>query len=408
MTGITVTGAQWLERARAINRDLVRWRRHVHQHPEVSFAEAETTRYLAAELGALGATTVVRRRETGLWLDIEGGGGPGPTVLVRADIDALPVQEETGLPFASANDGAMHACGHDAHTAIGLGVACLLMARRAEFRGRVRVLFQPAEEQPPGGAPTMIEAGCLDGVDSAIALHVFAQGSAGAFPTGKVFLAAGPVLAASGRFAITIRGRGGHGSAPHLSVDAIAVAGEVLSALQHVRSRRLDPLAPAVLTVGTIHGGFVQNVIAPTVEMTGTVRTFDPAVEDRLVEAMRTIVTHTAAAFGAEADVVYEKGYPVVVNDATATAVMQEAVDSVLGPGAVSQTEPIMGSEDFAYYGQRVPSVFLGLGAAAPGVEAFPNHHPRFAADEAALPLGVAILCDCAMRLMARGAQPNA
>ena len=401
MTQTTPDGAAWLEGARAVQDDLVRWRRHLHRHPEVSFEEHETTRYLQAELEALGGTPV-RRTRTGLWLDIDGAAGDGPMVMVRADIDALPVLEETGLPFASENRGVMHACGHDAHTAIGLGVARLLLARRDAFRGRVRVLFQPAEEQPPGGAPTMIEAGCLEGVSSAIALHVFARNTTGVFPTGRVFLAPGPVLAASGKFAITIRGRGGHGSAPHMSVDAIAVAGEVLGALQHVRSRRLDPLAPAVLTVGTIHGGFAQNVIAPTVEMTGTVRTFDPAVEDRLVEAMHQIVVHTAQAFGAEADVVYERGYPVVVNEPGVTAVMRAAVDSVFGPGAVAQTEPLMGSEDFAYYGHHVPSAFLGLGAGSDEQPAAPNHDPHFAASEDALPFGAAVLCDAAMRLLAR------
>ncbi len=394
-------GAGWLALARALDTDLRRWRRHLHRHPEVSFQEHETTAYLAAELEAMGGAPV-RRTATGLWLDIDGRRGDGPTVMVRADIDALPVLEETGLAFASENAGVMHACGHDAHTAIGLGVAHLLLGQRDAFAGRGRVLFQPAEEQPPGGAPAMIEAGCLEGVRSAIALHVFARNTAGPFPVGKVFLASGPVLAASGKFAITIRGKGGHGSAPHMSVDAIAVAGEVLSALQHVRSRRLDPLAPAVLTVATIHGGFVQNVIAPTVEMTGTVRTFDPKVENQLVEAMRQIVTHTTKAFGADAEVVYEHGYPVVINDGAVTDVMRAAVDEVFGPGAVAQTEPLMGSEDFAYYGQHVPSTFLGLGAASAELPAYPNHHPQFAADEAALPLGAAVLTDCALRLLGR------
>lgn len=391
----------WLKQAMSIAPDLVRWRRHLHEHPEVSFREVDTTRYIADEVTRMGLTPV-RRTETGLWVDIEGGAGDGPRVLVRADIDALPVTEATGLPFAATN-GAMHACGHDSHTAMALGVAQTLASRRDSFRAHVRVLFQPAEETPPGGAPSMIEAGVLDGVQSAIGLHVFTAASDGMRATGRAYLATGPIMAASGRFFLTIRGRGGHGSAPHMSVDAIAVAGEVIGALQHIVSRHIDPQRSAVVTVGTIHGGFNQNIIAPTVEMTGTVRTFQPAVEDRLVERMGAIVSHVAQAFGAEADLRYEKGYPVVVNDPVTTEVLRGAARAVLGEEGVVASEPLMGSEDFAYYGHHVPAAFLWLGAGSEGVApAVPNHDPHFTIDEAAMPFGVAILTDAALRLLER------
>lgn len=397
----------WLRAARAIAPDLVRWRRHLHRHPEVSFQEHETTRYLAAELAAMGLAPV-RRTPTGLWVDIEGGGHPpdgrARRVLVRADIDALPVEEATGLPFASENPGAMHACGHDAHAAMALGAARLFAEHRDHLRGNVRVLFQPAEETPPGGAPQMIEAGVLEGVDRAIGLHVFALGTEGVRPTGRAYLRSGPVMAASGRFFLTVRGRGGHGSAPHMSVDAIAVAAEVVGALQHVVARHVDPLASAVVTVGTIRGGFNQNVIAPSVEMTGTTRAFDPAVEERVVERMRAIAHHTAAAFGAEADFRFEKGYPVVVNDPGTTEILGEAARAVLGPDGLETPPPLMGSEDFAHYALRVPSAFLWLGAGNPDVLApAPNHDPHFAADEGALPYGTAILVEGALRLLADG-----
>jgi amidohydrolase len=391
----------WLDAARSIQDELVAWRRHLHRHPEVSFQEHQTTAYLAAEVERMGLTPI-RRTPTGLWLDIDGG-AEGPLVLVRADIDALPVREATGLAFASENDGAMHACGHDTHMAMALGVIRLLVQHRERIHGRVRVLFQPAEETPPGGAPQMIEAGVLEGVAAAIGQHVFALGSEGVRETGKAYIASGPVMAASGRFFLNVRGRGGHGSAPHLSVDAIAVTGEVIGALQHIVARHLDPQKPAVVTVGTIHGGFNQNVIAPEVEMTGTVRTFDPAVEERLVEHMRTIVTHTAAAFGGEVDLRYEKGYPVVVNDPATTAVMRDAAEAVLGPQGVEDATPLMGSEDFAYYAHQVPSSFLWLGAGNPAVHPVAsNHDPHFAPDEAALPFGAAILTDTALRLLER------
>lgn len=398
----TTPESPWLVATRALEGELVRWRRHLHRHPEVSFQEHETTAYLAGELEALGLEPV-RRTQTGLWADIVGG-GPGPCVLVRADIDALPVAEATGLPFASENPSAMHACGHDTHAAMALGAAKAILARRDALRGTVRVLFQPAEETPPGGAPGMIEAGCLEGVSAAIGQHVLALGSEGARPTGRAYISAGPIMAASGTFFITVKGRGGHGSAPHLSVDAIAVAGEIIGALQHVVSRHVDPMQAAVVTVGTIHGGFNQNVIAPEVTMTGTVRMFDPAVEQRVSTRLMAAARHTAQAFGADVDVKYERGYPVVVNESATTMELRSAAQSVLGVEAVEAMVPLMGSEDFAHYGHQVPSAFLWLGAARPGSgeEPVSNHDPHFSPDEAVLPLGAAILAEGALRLIER------
>lgn len=391
--------SEWRTQAENVRDDLVRWRRYLHQHPEVSFKEFATTEYLGGELQGLGLSPV-RKTPTGLWVDIDGT-GPGRTVLVRSDIDALPVAEATGLPFASENQGVMHACGHDTHMAISLGVAKVLAGARDRIRGRVRVLFQPAEETPPGGAPQMIEAGVLEGVDAAIGLHVGTLSSQGVSRTGYAYLRSGAVMAASGRFFLTIHGRGGHGSAPHMSVDAIAVAGEVISALQHVVARNVDPMKQAVITVGTIHGGFNQNVIAPQVEMTGTVRMFDMAVEPVIESSMRRIVTHLAEAFGARAELRYESGYPVVVNDPDVTEVMRGAATQVLGAEHVQEIEPLMGSEDFAYYAQQVPSAFLWLGVGNPDVAPpMPNHDPHMTPDEDGLPLGTAILLDTTFRLL--------
>ncbi len=390
----------WLAEAEVVRDDIIRWRRYLHQHPEVSFKEFETTEYLAREISALGLKPV-RRTPTGLWVDIEGG-SPGRTVMVRSDIDALPVAEATGLPFASENAGVMHACGHDTHMAMSLGVIRVLLRHRDRIRGRVRVLFQPAEETPPGGAPQMIEAGVLEGVDAAIGLHVGTLNSQGISRTGFAYIRSGAVMAASGRFFLTVRGRGGHGSAPHMSVDAIAVSGEILSSLQHVVARHVDPMKQAVVTVGTIHGGFNQNVIAPEVEMTGTVRMFDPDLEPLIESRMAQITSHVAQAFGATVDFRYESGYPVVVNHPVITETMRAAAEAVLGEGHVQEIQPMMGSEDFAYYAQHVPSSFLWLGVGNPDVaEPVPNHDPHMTPDETALPYGTAILVDTTFRLLA-------
>lgn len=400
--GQEIGTSPWRAEAETVRADIVRWRRYLHQHPEVSFKEFETTEYLAQELAGLGLAPV-RKTPTGLWVDIDGF-QPGRTVMVRCDIDALPVAEATGLPFASENQGVMHACGHDTHMAMALGAAEVLSRVRDRIRGRVRVLFQPAEETPPGGAPQMIEAGVLEGVDAAIGLHVGTLHSQGVSRTGYAYLGRGAVMAASGRFFLTIHGKGGHGSAPHMSVDAIAVAGEVLSALQHVVARHVDPMKQAVVTVGTIHGGFNQNVIAPEVEMTGTVRMFDMAVEPVIESSMRRIVTRVAEAFGARAEFRYESGYPVVVNHPEVTEVMRSSAVRVLGAEHVEEGQPLMGSEDFAYYAQHVPSAFLWLGMGNPDVAVpMPNHDPHMIPDEDGLPLGTAILLETTFRLLDGG-----
>jgi len=391
--------APHLATARSLAEELTGWRRHFHAQPELAYEEHETTRDIAAAVEGMGLTPV-RRTPTGLWVDIAGTAGEGPTVLVRADIDGLPVQEATGLPFASRNTGRMHACGHDAHIAMALGVVRTLTAHRDRIRGTVRVLFQPAEEGG-AGAVQMIDAGALDGVSRAIGLHIFALAPQGPMGTGHVYLASGPIMAASDRFEIVVRGRGGHGSMPHIAVDTIPIAAQIVTAMQQVVARQLNPQRAAVLTVGTIRGGFAANVIAPEVQMSGTVRTFDPEVKATLRARLDVIVRQTAAAFGAEATLDYKDGYPVVVNDEATVAVMRRAVDDILGEGAVVALDPIMGSEDFSYIGERVPSAYLHMGAANPDAFApAANHDPHFTIDEAALPIGTAILADTALRLL--------
>ncbi len=363
-------------------------RRHLHRHPELSFQEHETAAYVAAHLREMGYTprTGIGRAGTGLIATLEGG-RPGPTLALRADMDALPVQELTDLPFRSVRDGVMHACGHDAHTAVLLGAARALMTVRDEVPGRVVFLFQHAEESPPGGALELIAAGALDGVDAVFGLHQGADLNAG-----QMGFTAGPRQASADTFTLTVHGRGGHGAFPHRTVDAVQVAALVVTALHEIVSRRVPPLQPAVLSLGSIHGGTAPNVIAPQVTLTGTVRALDAGVRDLIPAEIERVAHGVAAAWGAEVTLDYQRGYPVLVNDPAMTEVARRAAALALGPeNVVMGLPPIMAGEDFAYYLERVPGCFATLGAGTPGNSARgPSHSGAFMLDEGALPCGVA------------------
>ncbi len=363
-------------------------RRHLHRHPELSFQEHETAAYVAAHLREMGYTpkTGLGRAGTGLIAVLEGS-RPGPTLALRADMDALPVQELTDLPFRSMRDGVMHACGHDAHTAVLLGAARALMAAREEVPGRVVFLFQHAEESPPGGALELIAAGALDGVEAVFGLH---QGTD--LNAGQMGFTAGPRQASADMFTLTVRGRGGHGAFPHRAVDAVQVAALVVTALHEIVSRRVPPLQPAVLSIGSIHGGTAPNVIAHEVTLTGTVRALDASVRDLMPAEIERVAHGVASAWGAEVALDYRHGYPVLVNDPTMTEVARRAAEIALGPeNVVMGLPPVMAGEDFAYYLERVPGCLATLGAGTPGVGARgPSHSGTFVLDEGALPCGVA------------------
>jgi amidohydrolase len=363
-------------------------RRHLHRHPELSFQEHETAAYVAAHLREMGYTpkTGLGRAGTGLIAVLEGS-RPGPTLALRADMDALPVQELTDLPFRSMRDGVMHACGHDAHTAVLLGAARALMAAREEVPGRVVFLFQHAEESPPGGALELIAAGALDGVEAVFGLH---QGTD--LNAGQMGFTAGPRQASADMFTLTVRGRGGHGAFPHRAVDAVQVAALVVTALHEIVSRRVPPLQPAVLSIGSIHGGTAPNVIAHEVTLTGTVRALDAGVRDLMPAEIERVAHGVASAWGAEVALDYRHGYPVLVNDPTMTEVARRAAEIALGPeNVVMGLPPVMAGEDFAYYLERVPGCLATLGAGTPGVGARgPSHSGTFVLDEGALPCGVA------------------
>ncbi len=360
---------------------VVQYRRELHRIPELGFQEHQTREYLWNRLKGLGLESTAVG-ETGLYADLPGN-RPGKVVGVRADMDGLPLSEETGLSFSSEHAGVMHACGHDAHMAIVLGLAERL-AQDRDFPGTVRILFQPAEERPPGGALKLIEAGALDGVDKVYGLHVWAN-----LPVGSAGLRAGPMMANADQFTIRIKGVGGHGSQPQATKDAVLIAAQIVVNLQTIISRRVPPFEPAVVTCGTIHGGHTFNIIAETAELTGTVRTFSNACQSLIIEEMQRIAERTAALYDATAALIYEKGYPALINHEGEVAAWEEKLRGLV---EIERVEPDMGGEDFAYYLQHKPGAFLFLGCAPPDGQVAPHHSPHFIMDERVLPLGVEVL----------------
>ena len=381
--------------ARALRPDLVAWRRHLHMHPELAYQETATAAFVRERLAALGLeASPPMAGGTGLTCTIRGL-DDGPTIALRADMDALPIPEDSSAPYASTKPGVAHLCGHDAHTTMLVGAGALLARHRPE-RGHVRLLFQPAEEDGAGAA-RMIEDGALDGVAAIYALHVDPR-----TPVGHTGVTVGPVNAAADTIAIEVVGAGGHAAYPHLSVDAVAVAAQVVTAIQHVVSRHSDPLQPLVVTIGTIHGGFASNVIAPSVRMTGTVRTFDPELRAAMPARLERVIQGVAAAHGASATLDYRFGYPATVNDGCLLPAFEASSAAVMGEGRHARFAPTMGAEDFAYYAQRVPGMIARLGVRNEALGfTHPLHHPRFDLDEDALPLGAALLADVATRWLA-------
>jgi amidohydrolase len=361
-------------------------RREIHRHPELGFEEHRTQAIVERELTALG---IEHRRFVGTGVvGVIRGGLAGRVVALRADMDALPIDEDSGEACASEVPGKMHACGHDAHTAMLLGAARELQTTRASLHGSVVLLFQPAEEGP-GGALPMIEAGALDDppVEAVAMLHVDNR-----LPTGTIGIAAGVVNAAADEFHVTIRGKGGHGASPHRAIDAIPCAAATVLALQNVAARETDPLATIVVTIGTIQGGYRNNVIADRVALTGTVRTQDPQIRAGVEARLQRIIDGVAAAYGASATLEMIYGYPPVVNDATLAVSFARYIGAT-STIAVTAPPPTMGGEDFAYFAQRVPGLMVRLGIANEAVGAIHVvHSPQFRLDEGAIPVGVATL----------------
>ena len=385
--GRVVDVASLLEEAAALAPDVVAWRRHLHMHPEQAFHEHGTAKFIRETLEAIGGLTVTSPTATSV-LAILRGGRPGRTIAVRADIDALPILEENDVAYRSRVDGSMHACGHDGHTAIALGLAMLLSRHQDEITGEVRFIFQHAEELAPGGAEELVSLGVMDGVESVIGIHLWST-----MPYGSIGLIAGPAMAAPDSFQCTIIGKGGHAAAPHDTIDPILVGAQVVAALQHVVSRAVDPLDPVVVSVTQFIAGTTFNVIPGSAYLAGTVRTFDPALRSRVPELMERTIKGITDAYGASYDFVIERGYRPVVNDPGLTSRLEEVVRRTFGAETLAPMRPSMGGEDFSAYQQRAAGVFafVGAGNADAGI-AFPHHHPRFQIDERALDLGLRYL----------------
>jgi amidohydrolase len=385
-----------LERARGIEDQLVGWRREIHMHPELGFQEIRTAAFVAEVLGSLGYRVQTGVGRTGVVG--ERGDGP-PVVAIRADMDALPIQEENEVPYASRTPGVMHACGHDAHTAIALGVATLLA--QEIFPGTVRLLFQPAEEvsdeEGQSGAPRMAHDGAMDGVDAVMALHVHASA-----PVGEVSLEAGPASAGVDSFRAVIRGRGAHGAYPQKGVDPIHLAAHVILALHGIVSRRLNPFDPAVITVGTIHGGQATNVIPEEVELSGTIRYESSAVQEQIHAEMERALA-TARTLGGDYDLTIQPGGEPVINDKRIVALLRQVAGDLLGEENVKPQEKGMGAEDFSVFTDMAPGAMFQLGCRVEGGER-KGHNPTFDLDEGCLPIGAAILAEAALRYLRAGA----
>jgi amidohydrolase len=381
-----------LQHARRLGPQLIELRRDLHRHPELSFRETRTARVAADAVEALGWRV---RREVGRTGVVAELGRGDPVVALRADMDALPIQESNTADYRSTAAGVMHACGHDAHVAMLVGAAQLLAdAHRAgALNGTVRLLFQPSEEASDedglSGASRMIDDGAMDNVRAVFGLHIGAH-----LPLGSAFISPGPIMAGSDLFTATIRGRSSHAGRPHEGVDAIVLAAHAILACQMGTSRRLSPHDEGTLSIGTIHGGFAENVLAESVALRGTIRYFTDAVRDTLRDAMRRGLA-VADTLGGSHEVTLKEGYPPVVNDTHVTAIARDSVAALIGDAAVVPFDRMMGAEDFAILARHAPGCFFWLGAALdPPRE---HHHPAFDIDERALPVGAAALAACAL-----------
>ena len=376
-------------------------RRDLHEHPELAYQEFRTSGIVADRLRALGIedvrTGIAQTGVTGL---IRGRkGGDGPTVLLRADMDALPINEENEVDYRSQTPGVMHACGHDAHTAMLLGTARLLMERRDDFAGTVKLLFQPSEELPPGGAKPMIEAGVLEDpkVDAAFGIHI-AQDS----PVGVIEVRPGPANGRGGPlFSSRFAARAGTARKPQDTIDPIVIGAQIVTALQTLVARNIDPTEEAVVTVGVFKAGEAFNVIPDTAELGGTVRTFTAANRDYLERRIEEMVRGIATAMGAEVDFSYTRGYPATVNDPAMTELVRQEAARVVGEESVREGDLMMGAEDFSYFLEAVPGAFWFVGSQNPerGL-VWGHHHPRFDLDEAAMAIGMESMVNVALRFL--------
>lgn len=383
-----------LDETRAISDLIVAWRRDIHMHPELGFEEFRTAQMVADNLRALGLEVATGVGKTGV-VGILGEGKP--VIGIRADMDALPVQEINDVPYASQTPGIMHACGHDAHTAMLLGAARVLSQMPDRPQGEIRFFFQPCEEKDDdegkSGATRMMEDGALDGVDRVIALHVASE-----LPSGKIVIEEGFTSANVDTFHATIKGKGCHGAYPHRGVDPIFILAQVINAINGIRARRVNPIRPAVVSIGSVHAGVAPNVIPDDVQMNGTIRSFDDETREQLHHDLEAAFG-VARALGGDYELNIVKGCPSIYNDPDVAALIRTAAQEMLGEDAILHQEPAMGGEDFSYMTRKAPGAMFLLGAKRDDVER-PHHSPQFDIDESVFPIGSALLAETALRLL--------
>lgn len=369
-----------------INKDLIRWRRDFHQHPEIGFEEYRTSKIIISLLDDWGISVEENLAKTGVVGLIKGTNSENKTIALRADMDALPMQEENDVPYKSKIDGKMHACGHDGHTAMLLGAAKVLSENREYINGNIKLIFQPAEEGPaPGGAYPMIQKGVLKDVDAIFGFHLSTS-----IPVGKLAINMGASMASTDLFEINIVGKGGHAGSPHEAIDAIAMGTKIFTEIQYMVSRELDPIEPIVVSVGTFKGGFVSNVIADKCVITGTIRTYSEDLRQKVIDKMKNICVNIANISGGTCELNIINGLPPLINDINLANFSKEMGQEVFGKDNCFVLDtPSMGGEDFAYYLQKIPGAFMWLGARNEK-KGFTNfmHHPKFDFDEEALAFG--------------------
>ncbi len=383
--------------ARALEPELRQIREHFHRHPELSGEEYHTSEEISRRLEAAGCEIMDLGLDTGVVARLPGKPGE-PVIALRADIDALPLTERTGLPYESESSGLMHACGHDAHISWGLGAALILASMEDRPPGEIRFLFQPSEEKT-SGARVLVDAGALRGVD-----YVFGGHNKPDLPSGVVGISEGYLMASSGRFSFRVVGKGGHGAIPHLTIDPMPAVGSIISGIQSIVARNVNPLDSAVISVGAIHSGTAGNIIPPDAEIAGTMRSFRPEVGDLIETRLRDLVNGAAATHGCSVEwLALERGVSAVNNHPEATRIARASVSDLLGEEKIVEAVPVMASEDFSVYQERVPGCFLWIGSGHPDRLDGPGwHHPEFAADPDCIPVGAAILASAAVGAMTR------
>lgn len=386
----------FLEKARSIEDQIVAWRRDIHMHPELGFEETRTSRLVADALRDMGVEVEVGVGITGVVGHI-GDPNMGPRIGIRADMDALPIEEANDLPFKSTVPGKMHACGHDAHTAILLGVAKMLNEMPDRPAGEVRLLFQPSEEkwdhELKSGATRMIDDKALENLDAVVALHV-----ASLSPSGQVEIGGGNVAASVDSFYATIKGIGCHGASPHTGIDPIFISAQVINAIQGIRSRRTDPTAPSVVTIGSIHGGSATNIIPHEIKFSGTIRSYTEEIRTQLHEELDRAF-QIARVMGGDYELSIERGYPSLYNDPSVAELISDVAKGFIGEDKTLPAKPMMGAEDFSYMTQKAPGAMFMLGAKKDDTDR-PHHSPIFDIDEKPLPIGAAVLAETVCRLL--------